>query len=630
MNTKIQNPPNVHVTHGVDETDNAVDPSAPDPQSLDALCLAIGDASSIRRAWKLAADWIATTFDARFVLIEIDGRSGSSTVTSDFCTDDTWEPLCDALILKARQNQQIVSKQEPDGLSVVAVPMSADDSHSPKGAVAIAIETKSTDEFDSKTRELLAYVKVCEATIQSRTNSTRQSESTGVAMQQGVSQAGSYRSLHHYAFAITNGLQAKFGCDEVAIGMLRNSQVRILSVSGMDSLHPRSPGSKLMQQAMEEAADADSCIVSPNNQSQTNLVDLPLHQQWLQESTSSSVASLPLHHDGNVIGVVSLRRTDGTTFSEEELSTATKLTSPLAAGLLLLDQANRSLPSHARQSLTTLRSKWKSLRAKTRAVVWISVSVLIGWMLFGQTTYRVQVPCQIVAGEPVQIAAPFDSRIVKAHVKPGDFVKAGAPLVEFEINTLQAEHDRLRADIRVAEIALVDALSLRDIGSAGRARNEANAARTQLAVVNRQMSQAIITAPFDGFVLDGDVQQRRGEMLAIGTEIMQFAAADKLSVELRVAEADATYVSEGMTGEFNTIARPGESWACEVNRIDASGTVVEGENVFIARANPGDNVATWLRPGMQGLAKVDAGTHPVWWVYLHGATDWLSLQAWKL
>ena len=116
-----------------------------------------------------------------------------------------------------------------------------------------------------------------------------------------------------------------------------------------------------MQQAMEEAADADSCVVSPNNQSDANLVDLPLHQQWLQDSTSTAVASLPLRHEGQVIGVVSLRRPDGMVFSEEELTTATQLTSPLAAGLLLLDQANRSLGSHARQSVANLRSTWKTL-----------------------------------------------------------------------------------------------------------------------------------------------------------------------------------------------------------------------------------------------------------------------------
>jgi multidrug resistance efflux pump len=611
------------------QPDNATAESS-DAQHLDSLCDAIGEASSTRRAWKLVADWIANAFDARFVLIEVDGRSGSSTITSELCHDDSWEPLCDALTLKARQNLQIVSKLEQDGMSAVAVPMTAGDSGAATGSVAVAMEAQTAVEFESRTREFLAYVRVCEAAIQGRGAAVRESSTGSATMQQGVSQAGGYKSLHQFAFAITNGLQAKFGCDEVAIGMLRHSEVRILSISGMDSLHPRSPGSKLMQQAMEEAADADSCVVSPNNQSDANLVDLPLHQQWLQDSTSTAVASLPLRHEGQVIGVVSLRRTDGMVFSEEELTTATQLTSPLAAGLLLLDQANRSLGSHARQSVANLRSTWKTLNSRIRIAAWSGLALLIGWMLLGQITYTVQVPCQIVAGEPVQIAAPFDSRIVKAHVRPGDFVKAGQPLVEFDTNALLAEHDRLQADIRVAEITVVDALSARDVGSAGRARNEADAARAQLAIVNQQMNQSIIVAPFDGFVIEGNVQERRGEMLAIGTEIMQLAAADKLKVELRVTEADATYVGPGMIGEFNTIARPGEAWACEVNQIDASGSVVEGENVFLARAQPGETVAEWLRPGMQGLARVDAGSHPVWWVYLHGATDWLSMQAWKL
>ena len=601
-----------------------------DAVSIDSLCESMRTATSDRRAWKLAADWFARAFDAQYVLIEVDGRTGTSTITSPLCPNENWQPLCDALLLKSRQNVETVSRSVDGCQCAVAAPMSTGDSGAAVGGVALAIETISDEHTQARCRELLAYVRLCESAVKSRSRREPADRKSGVSMQQGVSQAGSYESLHQYAFAITNGLQAKFGCDEVAIGMLYGARVRILSVSGMDSLHPRSPGSQLMQQAMEEAADADECVVSPGNDAGTNLIDLPLHHHWRTESGSTGVASLPLRHGDEIVGVVSLRRTDGRNFTAEEVTQITSLVAPLASGLMLLDQANRSLATHAKDSCGQLRNKWRGLQNRTRYAVAIGLVVAVGWLLLGKTTHTVQTPCEVVAGEPIQLAAPFEGHIIASHVQPGDFVRAGQPLVEFDTKALLSEYRSLQAELRMSEITVVDALAMRDVAVAGRARNEANAARAKLKLVNQQMSQAILTAPFDGFVLEGDTNRRIGETLAVGTEILQLAAADKLSVELRVGEANATYVDRGMSGEFSTLARPGEAWKCEVDRIDATGTVIAGENVFVARANPQTDTPGWLRPGMQGLAKIDAGRQPVWWVYLHGVTDWISMQAWKL
>lgn len=602
-------------------------PSSESGASIDQLCSALSVASSDRAAWKLATNWFAVTFNAMHVLLEVDGRGGSSTITSTDRCDESWEPICDALILKSRQQVEIVTRTCGLGLYAVAVPMSRGDSTSAVGAVAIALKADSEMHLDYQIRELLAYVGVCEATIRRRA-ATRNTQ--GSSTNQGVTQASAYESLHQYAFAITNGLKAKLNCDEVAIGMLEKDKVKLLSVSGMDSLHPRSPGSKSMQHAMEEAADTESMVVAPNNQGELALSDLPLHQIWLRETQSTAVACVPLQQAGETVGVLSLRRTNGTVFSDEELETARKLMSPLASGLVLLSQANRSLLTHTRESFSALPEKWWGLKSRTRRAVLIGGVALIGWMLLGRTTYTLQVPCELVASAPVEISVPFESRVVKAFVRPGDFVQAGQPLVEFDTTAMNAERQRLLADLKIAEIATVQALNLNDIASAGQSRNSANAARAQINSIDEQLTSAILRAPFDGYVTAGDVMSRVGETLVVGTQLLQVASTDKLAVDLKVDEGGATYLTSGMTGEFSTLARPGEGWNCKVDRVDAAATVIEGENVFMARAEPEGRTADWLRPGMQGIARIDAGSHPVWWVYLHGMTDWVRMQAWKL
>ncbi len=611
------------------ENNTGAAPLADELQSLDALCDDLSIATSDRVAWKAAAEWLATYFQADFLIVELDSRSGSSTIVPSNAANDEWQPLCDALLLKSRQDCQIVTRASSEAAHAVAVPMRAGNSSAAEGGVAMALQ-RSPDALQLVVSEFMAFVRVCESAIRTRRTVASSQSNSAMVAQQGISQAGSYRSLHQYAFAITNGLQAKLNCDEVTIGVLRKERVRILSISGMDSLHPRTPGSKAIQQALEEAADTGSTTVSPRNHSENVLTDMPLADQWCRDAVASSVACIPLKHAGSVVAVIGLKRTDETDFSEEELQQAEKLVTPLASGLVLLDQANQSLTSHAAKKLATLSSKWTQLNRRTRGVIMVVAMSLIGWLGCGSTQYTLQVPCEIIAGEPVQIAAPFEGRIRKAHVRPGERFRAGQTLVEFETTRLFTEQRRLEAELRIAEIGTLDALNAHDIGAAGRARNQAQAAGMNLARVRQQIQDATIVAEFDGYVLDGDLQPRVGESLAVGTELMQIARADGLAVEARVSENDATYVSMGQPGEFSTNARPGQAWMCEVQQVDAAASIVDGENVFVARAKPTGTTATWLRPGMQGVAKINAGQKPAWWVYLHRMTDWVRMQAWKL
>ena len=36
-----------------------------------------------------------------------------------------------------------------------------------------------------------------------------------------------------------------------------------------------------------------------------------------------------------------------------------------------------------------------------------------------------------------------------------------------------------------------------------------------------------------------------------------------------------------------------------------------------------------LRPGMEGIAKIDAGSHSLVWIWSHSVIEWLRLTAWK-
>jgi hypothetical protein len=55
----------------------------------------------------------------------------------------------------------------------------------------------------------------------------------------------------------------------------------------------------------------------------------------------------------------------------------------------------------------------------------------------------------------------------------------------------------------------------------------------------------------------------------------------------------------------------------------------DGGNFFEVTGDLEDSPAM-LRPGLQGVAKIDAGSQTIAWVWTHRLTEWLRLSLWSL
>ena len=54
----------------------------------------------------------------------------------------------------------------------------------------------------------------------------------------------------------------------------------------------------------------------------------------------------------------------------------------------------------------------------------------------------------------------------------------------------------------------------------------------------------------------------------------------------------------------------------------------EGRNTFRVEAQLSE-LGLQLRPGMEGVAKIEAGRRSIMWIWTHAVVDWLRLAAWK-
>lgn len=619
------------------------DPSAKQPAKVPVirqLQARLAACKTKQQIWKTVCQYLFTVLKAEGVQAVFD--DGVSSIDEGMYADDesanAWGRMREGLLVRSQQhNAQLARTCDVPELQlqrmIFATPIPSPENEA-SGAVAVVTAETNKVALQGQMREVETTLQlVFEMFSKPRPQQAqaKATDGTGIDSGQaaGVARSANYDSLNEFAFALANGLKSKLGCDEVSMGLVEKNIVRVLCISGLDDVYPRSPGSQVIQQAMDECYDLGEPIRLPGIPGD-GTPSFSLHRKWMERSAASSVATIPLFQNDECVAVLSLRTSGDNEISDEHMQSAQKLAAPLAPGLRLLKKADRSLSEHAKESVKgSLNKSW--LTGTPGKLVFAGLAAITLYMVFGWTNYDLRIPCEVVAENVTEVAAPFPGRIKAAHVEPGDSVHAGQLLVEFNTDEVEAELKQVRSQFEIAEMELSMAISAKDVATAGAAASRAKSAKARIGMLTERLSNATIRAPRAGIILNGDLGPRVGETIQIGEPLIQLADHNTIGVELRLPEGEATYVEKDQIGEFVITSRPSSSFDCKVRRIDPSAQIVDGNNVFLARATPsGDADTQWLRPGMRGLASISTGSQPVWWVWLHKGINWTRLQAWSL
>ena len=97
-------------------------------------------------------------------------------------------------------------------------------------------------------------------------------------------------------------------------------------------------------------------------------------------------------------------------------------------------------------------------------------------------------------------------------------------------------------------------------------------------------------------------------------------------MSLKVEDRDSRDVRTGQTGRRMLTGMAGEALDFEVRNISMA-EADDGKNVFRVEAQLARSDLK-LRPGMEGVGKIDAGRQSYAWIWTHRLTDWLRMQAW--
>ena len=84
----------------------------------------------------------------------------------------------------------------------------------------------------------------------------------------------------------------------------------------------------------------------------------------------------------------------------------------------------------------------------------------------------------------------------------------------------------------------------------------------------------------------------------------------------------------GQSGKLALSGIPYETLDVRVSQLTPMATAQDGRNFFRVEATLGQGLER-LRPGMEGISKVQAGERKLIWIWTHSFVDWLRLWAWR-
>lgn len=417
-------------------------------------------------------------------------------------------------------------------------------------------------------------------------------------------------------------LSDNFGCERVILGVCRGLHIHTLALSHQIEFDRRLAKLARIEMAMEECVNQARTLSLPSDEKQAQDI-VNAHQTLLEESGYHSLCSIPLLEGTEVIGVVTLIRTNSPEFDEQTLQSLKHVVAGVAPILALKLKQSRSLNQKVNQSMRALVGyrDWRSKAMIIALLVAIVVAALV------DIDHRVSASASINGTVQRVLVAPYSGYLKSAHVRAGDEVKKNQVLAVLDSSDLQLERERWRSERGKHAKEYLQALAQSDRASVSITRARMAQVDAQLQRVQSQLERAQLRAPFDGVLASGDLSQVLGVPVERGQQLFELVPLRSLSAVLMVDEHDVAGLKVGQQGELRLTSLPGQALGFQVSKILPLANATNSGNGFPVEVQL-DSVPSGLRLGMQGVGKIVIGEDSALWVWSRPLVNRLRLWLW--
>ena len=449
-----------------------------------------------------------------------------------------------------------------------------------------------------------------------------------------VTQEG--QGFHGAGLNLCNELARAMHCDRVSLGWIKGRGVKIVSMSDTDQVKRHSEEVGAIELAMSECLDQQQPIAFPVPEDAEPLLQQCVvfsHKRLVDQREGKYVLSVPLRDRDEWVGVLTLER-QGERFDPITIQRLQLIADVVGPQLTDRHETDRWWFGHV----------WRSIERSSgylvgpRHVIWKLVGlaallVLVVSLVF-TWPYKVSSSFRLEAHDGRYLTMPYSGKIDRVHAMPGDMVTQGQLLAEIDATDVKLQLAEAIGKLKTAKIERDQATSEGKRSDAAKAGANVDELQARVDLLQTLLNRAKIVSPVNGVILEGDWMTKIGVAMEQGTNLFQVAPLEKLTPVLRLSETDVNLLVEAMQqqteplkGDMATRSEPGQAFALQFDRIVPLAKPVEGSNVFEVWCKI-DDPKPWLKPGMEGVARLNVGKRRIFWIWTHRIVDTVRLWLW--
>lgn len=503
------------------------------------------------------------------------------------------------------------------------------------GAMALLVSSDqeapvAINDSDVQSVQPMKAPEVAAATVKERLNS-KFGETKALNILQAVATVLSKDKFELAIADVATELAIAFECDRVSIGLIKGRFNEVLAVSHSADIQPTPSLLQLLAAAMDEAVDQFATVQYPPLPGALHQITLS-HAELANRHNTQQMLTVAMMRDQTIIGAMLFERRDLVPFNQETIDLLEHLAATVGPVLELKRDREYSwffrLKADIRRCFRNMLSRegrWLRLAIAAAVVTMLALPMV-------PMQYSLNAPARLEGISQRVMVAATDGFLRSVSVRPGDLVKKGQVLAEMADEDLRQERRRWEGEVLRHDSTFGDALKRRDRSQMATAQALAAEARAQLNLAEQQIERTRLIAPFNGVVLKGDLKQQIGAPFKRGDTLLVLAPANEFRVMVSVEDRAIDSVKKGATGQLLLSSMPDTPVSIRVERILPVANATDGRNAFEVEARileRSDDPSGALRPGMEGVAKIQAGDRSLYWMFGHRLLDSFKLWFWS-
>ncbi len=436
----------------------------------------------------------------------------------------------------------------------------------------------------------------------------------------------SNKSSHGAAVELVTELATRFSCDRVSLGFVQRGSIEVKAVSHSAQFGADTNLVRALSVAMDEAVDQQMSIVIPAPDSRGSITRE--HVALAKRSGNGAICSVPLSGPTETVGVITFERSEKQPFDQETVRLFESMAALVGPILELQRRDDRWL---LRKTMDAITAQMRALIGPRHVAIKLTVFVIVALSLFlalAKGNYRVSAKAVLDPASRQAVVAAYNGYVSSSSLRAGDLVRKNQVLAQLDDNELKLERSKWQSQQEQSQRQYYEALGTRNAAQVQVLTAQIAQAKAQVALLEEEIARTKITAPVDGVIVTGDLSQALGAPVERGQVLFELAPLDSYRIILQVDERQIGDVVVGQRGRLVLAGFASHPMNFSVRRLTPVSVSGEGRNYFRVEAGLED-VPNDLRPGMEGVGKIEIDRRRLIWIWTHELVDWLRLRTWS-